>query len=597
MALSLVGLGACRGPGGLSWAESKAPEVRVNQVGYFPKGPKWATVRSERPEPLPVRLKSADGRVVFKGMSVPRGLDAASGERVHQVDFSNFQGTGTGFALEVGEAESFPFDVRANLYERLKFDALKYFYHNRSGTPIVEPYVDDRTWSRPAGHLSDTSVPCWKDCDYALDVSGGWYDAGDHGKYVVNGGISVWTLLNLYETAKYLGKGRDAFGDGPLRIPESGNGVPDVLDEARWEIEFLLKMQIPTGLPFAGMAHHKIHDDAWSALGIEPPRHAMHRALHPPSTAATLNLAAIAAQAARIWKDIDPSFSERCLRAAHIAWAAARKYPEKFAPKGDNKGGGPYDDDHVDDEFYWAAAEIFVTTGDPALGKFVENHPEARKFPIRLDGEGDGPTTSMTWQGVLALGWISMAVVPNRLPEQQIARLRQGIVEAGDAYLDILAQEGYRTPLGTGKDRKYPWGSNSLVLNNMVVMGLAYDFTKDRKYAAGVAEGMDYLLGRNPMVQSYVTGYGSIPLKRPHHRFWSESYKSNFPPPPPGAISGGPNSSLQDPQTRKSGLSRDLPPQKCFVDHIEAWSVNEITINWNAPFAWTAAFLDEWRGG
>ena len=108
---------------------------------------------------------------------------------------------------------------------------------------------------------------------------------------------------------------------------------------------------------------------------------------------------------------------------------------------------------------------------------------------------------------------------------------------------------------------------------------------------------MDYLLGRNPLQQCYVTGYGSVPLRHPHHRFWADQKSSRFPPPPPGAVSGGPNSSLQDPQTKRSGLHRGLPPQKCFVDHIDAWSVNEVTINWNAPLAWVAAFLREWRGG
>jgi endoglucanase len=151
-------------------------------------------------------------------------------------------------------------------------------------------------------------------------------------------------------------------------------------------------------------------------------------------------------------------------------------------------------------------------------------------------------------------------------------------------------------PLGVGESKKYPWGSNSFVLNNLIVLSLAADFSGEQKYAAAVATGMDYLMGRNPMLQCYVTGYGSIPLRHPHHRFWADQLSGRFPPPPPGAVSGGPNSSLQDPQTKRMGLHRGLPPQKCFVDDIEAWSVNEVTINWNAPLTWVAAYLDEWRG-
>jgi endoglucanase len=123
-------------------------------------------------------------------------------------------------------------------------------------------------------------------------------------------------------------------------------------------------------------------------------------------------------------------------------------------------------------------------------------------------------------------------------------------------------------------------------------MALAFDFSKDPKYLEGVNEGMNYLLGRNPLDQSYVTGYGERPLEHPHHRFWAHQANASFPSPPAGAISGGPNSGLQDPYVQAAGLA-GCAPEKCFIDNIEAWSANEIAINWNSPLAWTAAFLDE----
>ena len=236
------------------------------------------------------------------------------------------------------------------------------------------PYAGGKQWTRPAGHVNvkandpvkkspntgDKAVPCLKDsgCDYTLDVTGGWYDAGDHGKYVVNGGISAWTMLNQYERALAKGTAGD-FGDGKLNIPEKKNKVPDILDEARGEMDFMLKMQVPDGKPKAGMVHHKIHDKEWTALGMWPDQDAQPRFLWPPSTAATLNLAATAAQCARIWPKLDKKFADRCLAAAEKAWAAAVANPAVYAGTA-AIGGGPYDDKDVSDEFYWAAAELYV---------------------------------------------------------------------------------------------------------------------------------------------------------------------------------------------------------------------------------------------
>ena len=138
-------------------------------------------------------------------------------------------------------------------------------------------------------------------------------------------------------------------------------------------MEFLLAMQVPEGQPQAGMAHHKMHDLAWEPMPMVPPvrvnndgQHYLEeegRYLYPPSTAATLNLAATAAQCARIWAGIDPAFAERCLTAAETAWEAALENPTLFAGNTPGQGGGNYDDTLVLDEFYWAAAELFITTG------------------------------------------------------------------------------------------------------------------------------------------------------------------------------------------------------------------------------------------
>ncbi|HEY4016846.1 MAG TPA: glycoside hydrolase family 9 protein [Polyangiaceae bacterium] len=566
------------------------PDILVNQVGYPPGLGEIAILKSDAKEPVSWELIDATGHAVASGTSKPRGLDPASGDHVHEVDFSSFTRAGSGYVVRAASASSHPFDIGANVYGKLAIDALRYFYHSRSGTPIAMPYAGEAKWARPAGHPGDKSVPCAPDahCDYALDVSGGWYDAGDHGKYVVNGGISTWTLMNVYERAKAFGLADD-LGDGPAHIPESHNGVPDVLDEARWELEFMLKMQVPEGKPLAGMVHHKVHDREWTGLATRPDEDKVPRFLRPVSTAATLDLAATAAQAARLWKSLDAPFSARCLVAAERAWAAAAAHPDLYITAADGVGGGAYEDSHVSDELYWAAAELYVTTKKAIYIEKVPASPHHDAMPI---GEGGGDATAMTWQSVGALGTISLALAQDAALKPLAASARAAIVKAAGELLGIDENEGYRLPFRPDAEGKYPWGSTSAVLNNAVVLGLAADFSKDGRYLPAVEDALSYILGRNPMDQSFVTGYGSRPLEHPHHRFWAHQANSAFPEPPPGVLSGGPNSGLQDPYVKAAGLA-GCAPMKCFVDHIEAWSANEEAINWNAPLVWVAAFLDE----
>jgi endoglucanase len=574
------------------------PRMRVNQIGYLPELPKWAVLVSDSPTPESWQLHDAAGKVRLQGESTVVGLDPSSGDRVHQIDFSSFRAEEGELTLVAGEQRSDRFAVSRSLYAPLARDALRIFYHLRSGVAIEMPYVERPEWAHPPGHHPDLAR-CAHDtgCDYALNVTGGWYDAGDQGKYVVNGGLSTWLLLNAYERALLLGIESATLADGASNIPESGNGVPDVLDEARWELEFLISMRVPDGQPLAGLVHHKMHDADWTPLGTGPHEDPQPRVLRPPSTAATLNLAAVAAQASRLWTTFDASFSRRCREVAEAAWSAARRHPVRLAPASDSRGGGAYADEEVGDEWYWAAAELFLTTGRDEYRDHLRE--SAFDAAIALDTIVDGLATSsaLTWQRVAALGQISLALAGDhasasgRLTGDELRRYRSQLSAMADALLATLAQEGYRLPMRPAPHGKYPWGSNADVLGNMVLLASAADWEEGDRCAQGVALGMDYLLGRNAMGQSYVTGYGARPLLNPHHRFWAHQANPRYPKPPPGAVSGGPNSHIQDPHVRAAGLE-GCSPQKCFVDHIQAYSVNEVAINWNAALTWSAVWLD-----
>ena len=566
--------------------------IRVNQVGYLPNGEKHATLVTSALTKQMWELKNSSDITIASGEAEPKGYDLASEDSVQIIDFSNVVETGDNFYLEVNGEKSFPFSINSDIYSKMRYDALSYFYQNRSGIEIKMPYAGRGDLTHPAGHFPDVAatLPGTGQPNYSLDVTGGWYDAGDHGKYVVNGGIALWTMVNQYEVAKLQGgKSLSSIADGTMQIPENSNGTPDILDEARWEIEFMLKMIVPDGNPLAGMAHHKIHDENWTELGLAPNEDAETRYLSPASTAATLNVAATAAQAARVYNDFDPKFATRCLNTAEKAWSAAVAHPAIYAPA-TSIGGGPYDDDYVLDEFYWAAAELYITTGKSVYGDYIKSSPHYLEMPLNLSHGDDGLTGVFTWGSTQGLGTISLALFGDNLSDSDRQQVKANITETADSLSEIIKTEGYLTPFRSSADG-YPWGSNSFVVNDALLFGVANMITGNAIYFNAMEESMDYILGRNAMDQSYVTGYGSRELKNPHHRFWAAQANPLYPKAPAGAMSGGPNSGVQDSWAKGAGLIGKAPA-KTFIDNIESWSTNEITINWNAPFAWVTAYLD-----
>jgi len=577
-------------------------DIRVNQLGYLPNATKKAVLKvyGTPGEPQKWDLMDKDGNVVASGNTTVFGPDYAAGEYVQIIDFSSYTIPGKDYYLVAGNAESFPFDIGTDIYTNMKYDALKYFYHARSGLEIKMPYCVESVWSRPAGHKEDIVVPASVK-DYtgpkSIDATGGWYDAGDHGKYMVNGGLTLWILQNQYEHSKKYGVD-DIFGDGRLNIPESGNKINDLLDETRWEMEWMLKMQIPEGYDRAGMAIHKVGDENWTSLAIRPDQDTEKRLYYAPTTAATLNLAACAAQAARIWKDIDAEFSAKCLNASKRAYEAAKANPAIFYPYSAEKGSLSYGDNYVEDDFYWAACELYVTTGEEEYLTDLEGYEESQKMPVVLTGEFEGLSGCFDRCATGGLGTLTLALHKGQEFPQAVASIR----EAADDCIEIQEKEGYRIPLVEteyidkffGNDDRitgYPIDSNSYIINKAIVMAYAYELCGDEKYFNGMVECMDYLLGRNPMIKSYVSGYGENTLKNPHHRFFCNQYDESFPPVPPGFLTGGPNSGCQDEIARKLRENR-APAQKCYVDDVESWSTNEVKVNLNAALSWVTYYLD-----
>lgn len=655
--------------------------VELNQVGYYPNAKKLATLIVDEGDTTQYdyQIKDSSGSVVYEGTTDGNVIyDEAAWNYNQVIDFTDFTAEGTDYTLEVAGKTSLPFDINQNLYatyydEGLLTYALNYFYQNRSGVETLDQYIPSPQTQEGSGatlgradchnpdiaYIADewvyvyTSLPTYTQ---EIDLTGGWYDAGDYGKYVVNGGISLWTLMNMYERSLMVGKA-DKWDDGQTMVlpsDETSNGIPDILDECKVELDFFLKMQRSDG-----MVYHKMHDYKWTGLAVAPYEQDDEnplksdgslrpmRIVKPVTLAATLNFAASLAQASRLFEDYDASYASTLLTEAKESYQAAIDNYVPFsqvgftdtgvyAPLDQNKGGGPYGDSEVSDEYYWAACELYITTGDSyyydELKKYGTNaygvdNGEAFKISTNLvGGENDGTCSLFTWGTLDSVGSISLYVnsaemlEKGLLTQDEVNTLEDQVVNAADYFLDVQSESAYSTPYrgmtydadvwsydyngsngGTGSmtteelEGGYEWGSNSMVINNTIAMALAYDETQDVKYIDGVTTAFDYLMGRNSIEQSYVTGYGEHSTKYPHHRWWSGQLDSGeFPYAPYGVLSGGPNSNMEDPMVQGQGYKLGaLAPMACYLDNVEAWSVNECTINWNSPLCWVVSFIDD----
>jgi endoglucanase len=564
---------------------ARRPRVRVNQLGYLPDGPKRAVLVTDATASVRFEVRDGAGGTAHVGDSTPWPVrpDPSSGMHVHQIDFRAVTATGEGFRIVTDEVASHPFTIRADLYGPLAVNALRFFTLQRSGITIDDAVAPG--YARPAGHVGvapnrgDTAVRAWTGpdaerlypgwrCAGEFDVSGGWYDAGDHGKYVVNAGLSVAQLLSAHEHALRCGP----------RQPSAS--IEDaLLAECRWELDWMVRMQVPSGTPLAGMAFHRVHGTEWPAVPMWPHEDPTERVLHRPSTAATLNLAAAAAHGARVFATVDATYAARLLDVARVAYRAALEHPMLVAPDDNGAfGGGPYNDDELDDEFYWAAVEMFLSTGEHAFLDDVERSPCHHTDVFDPDG--------FDWDRVAGNARLDLATIDSRLTDR--TRVQQSVISGADRIIEIQRTQPWAQPYAP--DGGWDWGSNGRILNNLVVLATAYDLTAQREYVDATLAGVDFLFGLNALGQSYITGYGTDHTCHQRTRHFAHDLDPTFPPPPPGAIAGGPNSKNY-PGFPSDGRLQGLPPQLCYLDEPTSETTNDVCIRWNAPLVWVAMFL------
>jgi endoglucanase len=551
-------------PACLSLAQSpSAPslEIKVDQVGYLPTAPKIALVSAAGTSFRVLRVK--DGVQVLEGKLSAAVADRDTKDKVASADFSSLRQSGE-YCLEVpGVGRSWPFQIGPDVFTRIYYLGMRAFYGQRCGTE-VDLGPEFPGFKYPACHLhGEFHTSSGK--SGRRDNVGGWHDAGDYGRYVVNSNISV---ANLMWTWELYGQRLQKIS---LYIPESGRGTPDLLAETRWNLEWMLKMQDEDGGVFHKQTSERfigfVAPDADKSIsyvvgtGSEPYK----------STCATAGLAAVGAIAARVYQPFDAAFAARSLQAAEKAWRWALAHPGVVFKNPKGVLTGEYGDAQCGDELLWAAGELWRSTGKPEYNAYFLTHWATFKGSLSVEDN---------WRELAPMGLWTYAMAQRKGEDPAVVTaIKQNSVAAAQKVADRTLANPYRVSL-LSKD--YIWGSNSVAATHGIALLIADHFAPTPKFREAAADNLHYLLGRNAFSLSFVTQVGAHPFAHPHHRPSGALGK-----PWPGLLSGGPNAGRQDPILAK--LSAEVPPAKVFLDVEESYAGNEVAINWQSAFVFLVA--------
>lgn len=536
--------------------------IRLNQIGYRPEDEKTAFITSNENS---FRVYDSDGNIVYRGDTAPlnadakgcAAVDAKSGDRLWKADFSSVSRTGT-YHLTTGNCRSPFFRIGDTVYSDILKAVLKLFYYQRCGREGVKAAYSGEKFSHAPCHI--TTAKYFDDTDpvygsVCTDVSGGWHDAGDYGRYVTP---AAKTAADLMLTAELFPFTSELDFGGPVKL----------LPEARYELEWMMKMQHPR----TGGVYHKVTTRIHADIETLPEKDHSQLFLSPVSAQASGDFAAVMALASRIYKNEDAAFAARCITAAEKAWhwlsgnpdADAYTDPSFFRT-------GSYNDAASYDERCWAAAELYRATGASSY--------------LRSISESRLPEPGFGWAGVGSYAMVSYLLAENAEKDGLLYnKTKERYMESVGRIISAAGNDGYRTGLG-----KYIWGSNMDVANNAMALIMADMISPNPEYEKIILDQFHYLMGRNANNISYVTGCGEKAARNPHHR-QSVIMKEAV----PGMLVGGPFENImhleRDPA---SGLfSKDTPPAKCYADVSASFSSNEICIYWNSPLAFVLGYLN-----
>lgn len=520
--------------------------IITNQVGYRPDSKKTAVFRNTNYESEFSVVNADTNQVVYTGELSGEINNVSAGEINRTGDFSAVTEAGKYYITCGSLDNSYTFEIGDDIYSDLLDDSVRMLYLQRCGTA-----VQDSDFGHPACHADMATI---YGTNEKIDVSGGWHDAGDYGRYVVPAAKAVADLLYAYEANPEL------YSDS-IGIPESGNGTPDILDEVRYELEWMMKMQRADG-----GVYHKVTCENFPGY-VSPEKETAPLIVTPVSTTATADFCASMALAYEFYKDIDSAFAQNCLNRAEYAWSFLEANPNLIFSNPEDITTGEYGDTSDIDERYWAAAQLYRATGNS-------------KYEAALDGMA--ASKGLDWSTVGDYGNLAILTAKNIGKDSSIyAKAKNAVVSQADSFVRLSENSPYGVAL-----TKFNWGSNMTVANAGIILGAAYKVTGDSSYLDAANAQLDYLLGTNPVGECFFTGYGTVSPENPHHRPSMAAGTAMK-----GMLVGGVNSNLED--SAAKAYCQDLPAAKRYVDNSESYSTNEITIYWNSPLTYLISLSDK----
>ena len=529
-------------------------DIVVNQVGYLPQWQKTALLINNSQENTQIKLINVDTRKSVATLTTSSEIqDQETGDRLTELDFSELTEPGK-YYLKQGKLKSSPFKIGNDIYQQPLITLLRSFYLQRCGVEIDDPITGV---SHAPCHLKDGAIAHQhQDFQAGEQVSadGGWHNGGGYSKYVATTTVSIARLLTLYQQQP------DLFPDGQLSIPESGNGVSDLLDEMQFGLDWLLKMQRADGAVYRKLAGQK-----WP-VAIAPDEDTQPRYIYGISTPETAKFAAVMAIASRTYQSIDSPQAAKYLSAAELAWQYLQSQPEMKVDwvEGDDNGSDPYLASELNtekslqtdiDDRLWAAVELYITSGKLDYADYFAANLEQTEY------------TSFSWKNPVPLALINY-LQQDRQPtsEELIAKIKTKIQQRADLVLAKVKTSAYDIA-----NDNFIWNSNRMTVEEGITLTQAYQLTQNQDYLAAAINQLNYILGRNHFNQTFITGIGANPVKQINHPFIIGK-KINL----PGLAVGGPNGAATD------GFAPKNKGQLSYIDDKRSYTTNQYAIDNNA---------------